>query len=301
MQSIFAAIVWAWLMASSFIVSAYVTPYASPLAATGLRFLMALMLMTPIYYWLPKQSEHSLSNVLRSASLSAKYLLISGALVGFFIGLFSALKTTTSLNTSVMYTLVPLLGAILMSAFGKRTSWRHWLGYVVGSTGATCVLVFTREGTLNWHLGDGIYFIACTLLALHVVCVQRWGRDVVAFIGAFRIMFFGCVWLIPITLMWGELSNVAWNAPKFWWIIVYLTLFTTLLTFVLQQVIIRFGGASRLLAFSYTVPIWVALYQTLQHPTEILSYGFLIGSGMVLVALFMIDSRQNLQMESSNG
>lgn len=302
MQSIVAALIWAWLMASSFVVSAYVTSYASPLATTGLRFMMALVLMTPIYYWLPKPAEHSLRAVFQSTSLTLKYLLISATLVGFFIGLFSALKTTSSLNTSVMYTFVPLLGALLMLCFGQRTSFKHWLGYMIGSAGAISVLVFTRDGVLTWHVGDGIYFIACGLLALHVISVQHWGRQVSAFAGAYRILFFGCLWLLPITLLWGELAEVAWQSSTFWLLLLYLTLFTTLLTFVLQQVVIRSGGASRLLAFSYTVPIWVALYQASQSRAIMLySYGFLIGSAMVLLALLMIDSRPISPSESRDG
>ncbi|MBM6552129.1 DMT family transporter [Marinomonas ostreistagni] len=301
-QSITAALLWAWLMASSFVVSAYVTSYASPFATTGLRFIMALVLMTPIYFWLPKRPEDSLGAVLSSRSLTMKYLLISGALVGFFIGLFSALKTTSSLNTSVMYTLVPLLGAILMLSFGQRTSYKHWLGYMVGSAGAISVLVFTREGTLSWHVGDGIYFFACGLLALHIISVQHWSKTVAAFTGAYRIMFFGSLWLIPITLIWGDLGSVAWQSSEFWLLLLYLTLFTTLLTFVLQQLVIRFGGASRLLAFSYTIPIWVALYQASQGQDILLySYGFMIGCGMVLLALFMIDSQPNKTSEPCDG
>ena len=298
MQSIFAALIWAWLMASSFVVSAHVTPYASPLATTGLRFLMALLLMTPIYYCLPKQPQDSLSRVFQSTSLTFKYLVISGTLVGFFIGLLSALKTTSSLNTSVIYTFVPLFGAALMLFFGQRTSYQHWLGYMMGSAGAISVLVFTREGALTWHSGDGIYFIACGLLAFHVISVQRWGRQVTAFFGAYRIMLFGSIWLLPITLIWGDLGGVAWQNAQFWRFLFYLTVFTTLLTFVLQQRVIRCGGASRLLAFSYTIPIWVAVYQATQNQVMMLySYGFIIGSCMVLVALILIDSQPRQQLE----
>lgn len=298
MHSILVALLWAWLMASSFIASAYITPYASPLATTGLRFTLALLVMSPIYFCIQRSTKSSLITVFRSPILTLRYLLISGSLVGFFIGLFTALKTTSSLNTSVMYTFVPLLGAMLMFAFGQRTSFKHWLGYMIGSAGAISVLVFTREGQMVWHIGDAIYFIACGLLALHIISVQHWGGHVAAFEGAYRIMLFGSAWLIPITLTWGDLSHVAWQASKFWLLLIYLTLFTTLLTFVLQQLVIRYGGASRLLAFSYTIPIWVAIYQATQSEAILLfSYGFMIGTFMVLLAILMIDSHQTTLSE----
>ena len=298
MPSIFAALLWAWLMASSFVVSAYVSPYASPLATTGLRFAMALIIMTPFYFWMPKRQEDSLSFVLRSPVLTMKYMIISGALVGFFVGLFSALQTTTSLNTSVMYTLVPLFGALLALSFGQRTRAKHWLGYILGALGAVSVLVFTRDGHLAWHKGDSIYLFACLLLALHVISIQHWGKQVAAFAGAYRIMFFGTLWLTPITLIWGHLSQVSWSSSDFWLLLTYLTLFTTLLTFVLQQLVIRFSGASRLLAFSYTIPVWVALYHASQSSLLMLySYGFFAGTCLVCIALLMIDSRPKTHLE----
>lgn len=293
MHSMLAALLWAWLMASSFIASAYITPYASSIATTGLRFTLALLVMSPVYFFVPRSNKCSVINVFKSPILTLRYLLISGSLVGFFIGLFTALKTTSSLNTSVMYTFVPLLGAMVMLVFGQRTSCKHWLGYMMGSAGAISVLVFTREGQIIWHIGDVIYFIACGLLALHIISVQHWARQVPAFEGAYRIMLFGSAWLIPITLFWGDLSNVVWQAPTFWLLLVYLTLFTTLLTFVLQQFVIRYGGASRILAFSYTIPIWVAIYQATQSEAILLfSYGFIIGALMVLLAIVMIDPHQ---------
>lgn len=298
MHSIPAALLWAGLMASSFVASAHITSYASPLATTGLRFTLALLVMSPIYFFTQRSTKSALTTMFKSPILILRYLLISGALVGFFIGLFTALKTTSSLNTSVMYTFVPLLGAMLMLAFGQRTSRKHWLGYSIGSIGAISVSLFTREAQLIWHIGDVIYFIACGLLALHIISLQYWGGQVAAFDGAYRIMLFGSFWLIPITLFWGDLSHVAWQAPIFWLLLIYLTLFTTLLTFVLQQLVIRYGGASRLLAFSYTIPIWVAIYQATQSEAILLlSYGFMIGAFMVLLAILMIDSHQTTVSE----
>jgi len=290
MHSVITALLWALLMASSFIASAHITPFASPLATTGLRFILALSIMTPLYCFISKPTYLSLITVFKSPRLTLQYLLISGSLVGFFIGLFTALKTTTPLNTAVIYTFVPIFGGLLLLACGQRTSFTHWLGYAIGSTGAISVLLFTREEKITWHTGDVIYLAACALLALHVISLQQWGRHATAFEGTYRIMFFSAVWLLPITLVWGNLEQVTWQSIHFWTLLIYLTLFTTLLSFVLQQRIIRYGGASRLLAFSYTIPIWVAVYQAIYSRVTLYSYGFIVGTFMVFIALFMIDT-----------
>lgn len=237
-----------------------------------------------------------------SRKVAVQYAIISGALVAFFIGLFTALQTTTSLNTSVIYTLVPLIGAVLALIAGVKTRKRQWLGYLLGSGGAITVLLFTRSGTLTWHTGDVIYLGACVLLAFHVVAIQLWAAKVPAFIGAYRILFFGTLWLIPATALWGELSLVQWHAPAFWGLLGYLSLFTTLLSFVIQQRIVSESGASRLLAFSYTIPIWVAGYVAIEHMAwQVLSVGFVVGTLLVLTALVMIDASATPKRVSQHG
>ncbi|MBU1294752.1 MAG: DMT family transporter, partial [Gammaproteobacteria bacterium] len=226
------------------------------------------------------------------------YVVISGALVGFFIGLFVALQSTTPLNTSVLYTLVPLIGVMIARVWLKEVAplWRV-IGFVLGSIGAMTVLFSTQGFSVQdndgfqWHSGDYIFVGACFLLALHVVSVQKWGRSLGALSGAFMIMLFGTLWLLPIALIWGELDQVQWLSQGFWINVLYLTVFTTLFTFVLQQRLVMTVGASRLLAISYTIPVWVALFTALTQSRLLSLVDWPFASGIVFlgVALFLID------------
>ncbi|AYA66207.1 DMT family transporter [Alteromonas sp. RKMC-009] len=285
------AILWSWLMASSFVVSAQVTAYASPLPVTFLRFLLALLIMTPFY--IAGRRSHP-APLISSMKAGAQLAIVSGSLTGFFVCLFTALKTTTSLNTSVMYTFVPFLGALTGLIFSIRTTSRQWFGYLCGAAGAIIVLLATRNGGLVWHSGDAIYLAGCILLAIHVVSVQRWFGQYTAFGGAYRIMFAGTLWLLPFTLLAGGLSQVQWLAVPFWQMTGYLTIGTTLLTFVLQQRIVAQGGARCLLGISYTIPVWVACYENINAPVALLlSPGFVAGSSLVVIALVLIDNGFN--------
>ena len=132
---------------------------------------------------------------------------------------------------------------------------------------------------------------ACFLLALHVVSVQKWGGSLGALSGAFMIMLFGTLWLLPIALIWGELDQVQWSSQGFWANVLYLTVFTTLFTFVLQQRLVMIVGASRLLAMSYTIPVWVALFTALVQSRLLSLVDWPFASGIVFlgIALFLID------------
>lgn len=110
-------------------------------------------------------------------------------------------------------------------------------------------------------------------------------------------MLFGTIWLLPIAIMWGDLSSVAWGELGFWLNGLYLTVFATLFTFMLQQILVRSVGANRILAASYTIPVWVALYLlfTTWQWSLLLNMGFALGLVCLLVALYLIDQQNRIR------
>ncbi|WP_133010849.1 DMT family transporter [Marinomonas flavescens] len=299
MSGLFTLLLWAWLMASSFVVSGNMAAYASPLATSVFRFLLALAVMSLALWVSWRRGKltrlEQCRQLFQSWQRVRQYLFISGTLVGFFVGLFVALQSTTPLHTSVLYTLIPLMGVLIAKVWLKESaSWLRVLGFVLGTIGAMSVLFATQQGTsLQWYAGDSIFLGACVLLALHVVSVQKWGRSLGALPGAFMIMLFGSIWLLPVALLWGDLGHVMWSSRGFWVNALYLTFFTTLLTFVLQQRLVVQVGASRLLAISYTIPVWVACYTAISQSrlASLLNAGFLMGVLLLLLALALIDER----------
>ncbi|MBJ7554982.1 DMT family transporter [Marinomonas spartinae] len=302
MNALLLLLLWAWLMASSFIVSGHMVQYASPLATSAVRFLLSLLMMLPALMVSWHRSGLNILDQFHALFQSKRrllhYLMISGALVGFFVGLFTSLEFTTPLHTSVLYTLIPLMGVLIAFVWLRELpSWWRVLGFVLGSMGAMIVLLATHSsGTFGWNKGDSLFLGACLLLAFHVVSVQKWGHTLGALPGAFMIMLFGTVWLLPIALIWGNIEQVQWLSFGFWSTILYLTIFTTLLTFVLQQRLVTTVGASRLLAFSYTVPIWVAVYTAFSQArwSDLFDFGFVTGVSIVLLALILIRDKRGV-------
>ncbi|MFT2111273.1 DMT family transporter [Marinomonas sp. 2405UD68-3] len=301
--------IWAWLMASSFVVSGHMIAYASPIATSAFRFILALSIIFLLLAWQWKRAGLSvsdeLSKLLLSRQQAIRYTLISGSLIGFFIGLFTALQYTTPLNTSVLYTLIPLMGVVISRIWLKEAlNLSKACGFLIGSLGA-CVVLFSTQGSPSnhilhdmihfaWNKGDLIFLVACVLLALHVVSVQKWGKSLPPLPGAFMVMLFGALWLIPIALFWGDVDKVQWRSSGFWINALYLTVFTTLFTFVLQQRLVITVGASRLMAFSYTTPVWVACYTAFSHAqlNDLLGLGFLTGLLLLWLAFLLIEGKR---------
>jgi len=278
-------LLWVSLMASSFVVSEQLIPFANPVASTGLRFILATLMMLALVKGAPFK--------LLTRKILLHYSLISVCLVLFFLGLFEALKTTTALKTSVIYTLLPLFSVILAYLTLKVvTPPKLIIAFIIGSFGAIWVLIaFTQQAFSieQWQLGDSIFLGACCFLAMHVILIKKWTSDVPPTLGAFYIMLLGSILLLPFLLLFGDLSNVAWQQKEFWQTLLYLTVFTTMATFMLQQYLLKKVGPNRLLAFTYLIPTLVIIPQDIENIYTL--HNVLPGILMTVLALYFISKK----------
>ena len=291
---------WVSLMASSFVVSQDLLPFTSPIVGTAMRFILGSILMLPfvLYQW-SSLNKKSLNEKSFSVKVFIQYGLISLFLVLFFVGLFTALKSTSPLHTSVIYSLVPVM-SVLFTFIGLKvvTPKHQLLGFLLGIMGAVWVLLSlqpTPSGLGNINSGDAIFLLACCSLSMHVTLVKKWGSQVPAVLGAFYIMLCGSIILLPIILLFSPLENTAWQDFNFWKILLYLTVFTTMATFFLQQHLVQTVGPNRLLAFTYLIPILVAIPQVyvlmIQDGDLSLMLYSLPGIMLTLLALYLISKQ----------
>ncbi len=247
--------VWLCLTASSFVVAEVIADYANPIATTALRFWLATVLMIPFV--------KSLHLELPSVMVMAKYACVSSLLVGFFVGLFVALNSTTAVKTSVIYTSIPLLTVVLsFVVLNVRPSLIQTTGFVLGCVGALWLLFSTNEALQahwSWVSGDAVFLLACVSLALHIVLLKLWFTRVPPVQSVFHILLLGSLILTPFLLVWGQLGQVKWRHPEFLGALIYLTAFTTVGTFLLQQNILQRLSANHLLSVSYLTPLVVML------------------------------------------
>jgi drug/metabolite transporter (DMT)-like permease len=108
------------------------------------------LLFAPIIFLNKKFKNKIVSTMPRAMIMSLFYSL-------YFIGLFKALETTTALNTGTLFTLVPLITAILCIFFFKeKMSLYQLIIYFIGIIG-TLMVVFKADINLllNFSLNHG--------------------------------------------------------------------------------------------------------------------------------------------------
>ncbi len=243
------------LVSTSFIVAKLITDTLDPVALTFVRFLVAAALLSPVV-----GVRHGLKI---AAPALFRYGLISGCLVLFFLAMFFSLRYTTSLNISVLFTLVPAISAIYAGFINReRISVNLLLALIVGLGGAVWV-IFRGDLklliSLAWNRGDLIFFGGCLAMGLYTPLVKLLHRGEPMEVMTFWILVTGSIWLLPASvhilgrLDLGEIPTSTWM-----WIF-YLALFSTIITFYMTQYATQILGPTRTISYSYLYPLLVMI------------------------------------------
>ncbi|MGW8161869.1 MAG: DMT family transporter, partial [Desulfobulbales bacterium] len=130
----------ATLVSTSFTVGKAIASGLDPVLLTLTRFLLASLLFLPYVAWHFGLTRPSIKDLCR-------YSIISGALVMFFWLMFVALRSTTALNTSVIFTLVPGISGMYSAVLLRERLGRYRLiALALAMTGALWVIF---QGDIN--------------------------------------------------------------------------------------------------------------------------------------------------------
>ena len=201
----------------------------------------------------------------RSKILSTmpRAMLISLFYSAFFIGLFEALNTTTALNTGTLFTLVPLITALIsIVAFRERISAKQCFVYLLGIAGTTWVIF---KGQLDLLLsftlnsGDLIFLFAILSMSIYTIAMKLLYRNDDMIVLVFCTLAGGSFWM--------ALALILTDQPLQWHLIqghsighmLYLIIGATLATVYLYQVTTVALGPARVNAYIYINPALIAL------------------------------------------
>jgi drug/metabolite transporter (DMT)-like permease len=244
------------LIATSFPVGAAITHGLDSVVLTLLRFSLAALVFAPIVAWrygLPWPGWRDL----------ARYSVISACLVGFFWGMFAALRFTSVLNTATIFTLTPAITAAVSAALlRERLGRAARVALPVGMVGALWVIFRGDMGALlamDLGQGDAIFLAACIALGCYSPLLKLLYRGEPMARVTFWTLVTGAAWLFLLSA--GRLGAVGWTTvPVAVYVgIAYLAVFTTLITFFIFQSSVAVIGPTRVMSYTYLNPVLVLL------------------------------------------
>jgi drug/metabolite transporter (DMT)-like permease len=276
----------ATLVSTSFTVGKAIAAGLDPAILTLIRFILASLLFLPYIsrqYGLKVPSPKALG----------RYSLISGALIAFFWLMFLALRYTSALNTSVIFTLVPGISGIYSAIILRERLGRYRLvALLLAMTGALWVIFegdIRRLLQLQLGRGDLIFFYGCLFMAAYTPLVKLLHRGEPMAVMTFWVLVTGSFWLL---LLGGpRLLDVDWQGilPAVWAGIAYLAVFCTIITFFLTQISTLSLGPTRVMAYSYLYPpLVLAIDWSLGHGLPPLKT--VVGVLIIVPAMLIVQS-----------
>jgi drug/metabolite transporter (DMT)-like permease len=283
------------LIATSFPVVASIAGTMDSLILALLRFVLASLLFLPLVVWRYR------TEVIPSGVSLIRYAALSAPLVGFFYAMFEALRTTTAINTGALFTFVPSFAALFtLLILGERLAGRRLVALGTGMVGAMWVVFrgeFSRFMALELVPGDAVFLAGTASLGLYAVLVKRLHRGEPMAVMTFWTLVTGSGWLL--VLGWDALSAVRWHAiePLVFSAIVYLAIFTTLVTFLLTQKAVALIGPTQTMAYNYLNPTLVALLVWALGDGV---FGWMVvpGVGLTLISMAVLQ-RENRSLPTS--
>lgn len=244
------------LIATSFPVGAAITHGLDSVVLTLLRFSLAALVFAPIVAWrygLPWPGWRDL----------ARYSVISACLVGFFWGMFAALRFTSVLNTATIFTLTPAITAAVSAVLlRERLGRAARVALPVGMVGALWVIFRGDMGALlamDLGQGDAIFLAACIAMGCYSPLLKLLHRGEPMARVTFWTLVTGAGWLFLLSA--GRLGAVGWTTVPVavYGGIAYLAVFTTLITFFIFQRSVAVIGPTRVMSYTYLNPVLVLL------------------------------------------
>ncbi|SEK73705.1 EamA-like transporter family protein [Roseovarius azorensis] len=246
------------LVAGSFALGSMAAQHIEPAALNAPRFLLAAVIVgagAMLSSGIPRETWRA----------PWRYLALGGAMGLYFVLMFEGLKTAPPVSAAAVFTLTPILSGIAGYLMLRQiTTPRMALALTVGAMGALWVIFRADPAALmTFEVGRGemIYFWGCAAHAIYTPLVRRLNRGERPVVFSFGTVLGAAV--LVTAAGWSDIRATDWaDLPAIVWItILYTAVFATAATFILLQYASLNLPSAKVMAYTYLVPTWVAVWQ----------------------------------------
>lgn len=255
-----AMLLFAALIAGSFSIGKLALPHIEPAPLNAIRFMIGALIMGTVAFGLRRETY-------AFPQAPWRYAILGALMAVYFVSMFVALKFTSPVSTSAVFTLMPILTAF----FGYlilRQIVRPMTAISLAFAGVGSIWVIFRgdpDAIMAFDIGAGelIYFVGCIAHAIYAPLLRRFNRGEASTVFTFFTIAATAVWITGYGV--ADILATDWLSlpPIVWIALAYLALGPTATTFFLVQFASMRLPASKVLAYGYLVPVFVILYEGL--------------------------------------
>lgn len=246
------------LIAGSFSLGKLATPFIGPGPLNAVRFVLATLVMGVITFgW----KKHPFTMPVKPWQFG----VFGAILAAYFITMFMALELTSPVAASAVFTLTPIMSAIVAYILLKQVS-RPVVALSLAFAAFGSVWVIFRgdfNAFMSFNIGPGekVFFLGSFAYAFYAPLFKKWRGTEPLLTQTFWALLVASVWLVMASGV--ELVQADWLAlPSVVWVtIVYLAIFTTAITNLLLQFAALHLPGAKVMAYVYLTPVIVILIE----------------------------------------
>lgn len=273
------------LIASSSIpIGKLITNDLPPAVMMFMRFLLAAILFAPYVF-----IKNGLEFPPWKRMLFYSILSIPSAI--FFWCMFEGLRYTSVINTGALLTLIPSITAVWAFFINRETPtiFRSF-GLAIGTLGALLVVFkgdYIALIRLKFNYGDFVFFVGILFSSWERPLLKKHYSGEPIEVITFWTLLLGAGWLLIASI--NSIINVDWHSTpsKAYGGIIYLAIFTTLITFFISQKCTVQIGAIKVTAYNLLVPVFVIL-MSFVIGMERFELATLPGILLVIISMYLI-------------
>ncbi|MGI9569102.1 MAG: DMT family transporter, partial [Desulfobulbia bacterium] len=219
------------------------------------------------------------------------YTILSIPSVIFFWCMFEGLRYTSVINIGALITLVPAITAVWAFLINREIpNTLRFLGLATGTLGALLVVFkgdYTALIRLKFNYGDFIFIMGILFSCWDKPLLKKLYCDEPIEIITFWTLLLGAGWLLIASIT--SITDVDWfgTPSRTYGGIVYLAIFTTLITHLISQKCTVLIGPTKVAAYSLLVPVFVIII-TVVIGMESFGLDTLPGILLVIISMFLI-------------
>lgn len=221
---------------------------------TFFRFLIAAVVLFLIMW---KRGENF---ALKKTDVPRIIILSLLGMVGYHVFFFTALKYTSSVNTSLIAATNPIMTTIMASLFLKEKFPKKAIGGILISFLGVAMIVTNGSidviKNMNFNIGDISMLVAVLSFSLYFIVLKGIVGRIAPIILTFYVFLFCVILLIPMVIYENPMSflpNTTWMG---WSSLIYMSIFASVIAYLIQQVSVKRIGPAKTSLYVNLVPLF---------------------------------------------
>lgn len=276
----------AFFWAGAFIAGKFSVPYIPVCSLTFLRFFFAVIIMTLLFKVGDFGKDES-GQIYHLQKKHIPFFLFTGivGMIGYHVLFFTSLKYTTAINSSIINAMNPIMttifaGLMMRTIFPKMQIFGivlSFAGVILTITGADADVL----RSLAFNKGDLIMVGAMLCWSIYGVFSKMKGTDIPAFWLTYYSFVSCMIFVSPLVILekpWVFIDRIPVSA---WIAVFYMSIFASVIGYLMQQVAIKEIGPSRTSIFINLVPVFsmilaVTILGEELKPIKLLTAGLIV-------------------------